>query len=207
MDDVPSVLGALVEREGGQAKLAKKLGVSQGSVSKWLSGTQSPNKRQWDAVVALAAKFPKKQNVVGVNGLIGAGGQVDTGPEQLPADGNLYEIEVPFPLPEGSFAFQVSGESMLPRYDAGDVVVCARHSDRPEQLLGHEAAVQTIDGQRYLKRLLRGPRKGVFDLWSFNAEPIRGVRLQWASAVHSVVRAGRWRKVEPQAVAKRASAK
>lgn len=132
-------------------------------------------------------------NVVGVKGLVGAGGTVDTGTEQIPPDGNLYEIEVPFALPPGAFALQVSGESMFPRYDSGDVIVCAKQSDDPAQLIGWESAVQTLDGSRYLKRLLRGSRKGLFDLESFNANPIRGVRLQWASPIHGVVRYGQWR--------------
>lgn len=139
---------------------------------------------------------PTPENLVGVKGLVGAGGAIDTGAEQIPADGNLYEIEVPYPLPDGAFALQVSGESMFPRYDSGDVIICAKHSDSPDQLVGWEAAVQTADGSRYLKRLLNGTRKGIYDLESFNAKPIRGVRLQWASSIHSVVRAGQWRKLD-----------
>lgn len=193
MEDVQAVVRELLTRMK-QAELAKKASVSQGTISKWLSGAQSPNKRQWDAVLAI---FPaRRENIVGVKGLVGAGGAVDTGAEQLPADGNLYEIEVPFPLPDRAFALQVSGESMFPRYDPGDIIVCARWSDDPHLLLGWEAAVQTIDGSRYLKRLIEGGRKGVFDLESFNAATIRGVRLRWASSIHSVVRAGQWRRLD-----------
>lgn len=138
----------------------------------------------------------RRDNIVGVKGLVGAGGSIDTGAEQLPPDGDLYEIEVPFPLPDGAFALQVSGESMFPRYDSGDVIVCAKHSDTPDHLLGWEAAVQSIDGARYLKRLLKGARNGTYDLESFNAPPMRGVRLRWASPIHGVVRAGQWRRLD-----------
>lgn len=140
--------------------------------------------------------IPDKLNIVGVKGLVGAGGAIDTGPEQIPFDGNLYEIEVPFPLPAGAFALQVQGESMFPRYDSGDVIVCAKQSDSPDSLLGWEAAVQTADGARYLKRLLSGSRKGTYDLESFNAPPMRNVRLSWASSVHGVVRAGQWHRLD-----------
>ena len=141
---------------------------------------------------------PEKLNIAGVKGLVGAGGAIDTGPEQLPHDGNLYEIEVPFPLPAGAFALQVQGESMFPRYDSGDVIVCAKHSDSPDQLLGREVAVQLVDGGRYLKRLVRGSRKGFYDLESFNASPIRNVHLRWASSVQGVVRAGQWQRLDPR---------
>lgn len=138
----------------------------------------------------------ERKNIVGVKGLVGAGGSIDTGPEQIPADGNLYEIEVPFPLADGTFALEVRGESMFPRYDPGDVIVCSRPSESPEQLIGWEAAVQTIEGTRFLKRLLQGSRKGIYDLESFNAPPMRGLRLAWASPIHSVVRVGQWRRLD-----------
>ena len=143
-----------------------------------------------------------RQSIVGVKGLVGAGGTIDTGPEQIPADGDLYQIEVPFPLPPDAFALQVRGESMFPRYDSGDVIVCVRRSISPNELVNREAAVETTDGSRYLKRLLKGSRKGLFDLESFNAPPIRGVRLQWASPVYGVVRYGEWHRIERVAPAK-----
>ena len=139
---------------------------------------------------------PERPNIIGVKGLVGAGGTIDTGPEQIPSDGNLYEIEVPFPLPLGAFALQVAGESMFPRYDSGDVIVCAAPSENLDQLIGWEAAVQTIDGARYLKRLVKGARKGLYDLESFNAPPMRGLRLRWASPIHGVVRVGQWRRLD-----------
>ncbi|MGP0093297.1 MAG: S24 family peptidase [Xanthobacteraceae bacterium] len=134
----------------------------------------------------------KARNIVKVIGLIGAGAEITPEAEQVPPEG-LAEVEVPFPVPEDAIAFEVQGESMYPRYDPGDIVLCRNHERDPADLIGHEAAVRTTAGHRYLKRLRRGARKGVFDLESFNAELIRGVRIAWASEVHSVVRAGQWR--------------
>lgn len=42
-----------------QGTLAKKIDVSQGTISKWKSGTQSPNLNQWAPVEALIRKNPK----------------------------------------------------------------------------------------------------------------------------------------------------
>jgi phage repressor protein C with HTH and peptisase S24 domain len=137
----------------------------------------------------------ERRNVVGIKGLVSAGGSIDTGVEQPPGDGDLYEIEVPFPLSRGAIAFEVSGESMYPRYDPGDVIVCDRPVESPEQLLGAEAAVATIGGARFLKRIFRGARRGHYDLESFNAPIIRAARLQWASAIRYVVRAGNWQRI------------
>lgn len=133
-------------------------------------------------------------NVVQVRGLIGAGAEISPDEEQVPEDG-LSEIEVPFPLPDDAIAFQVEGESMWPRYDSGDVVICRNREREPADLIGWEAAVRTSGGRRYLKRLRQGGRKGTFDLESHNAPPIKGVKVLWASEVHSVVRAGQWHRL------------
>lgn len=139
-----------------------------------------------------------KRNVVAVMGRIGAGAEIMPEEEQVPPEG-LYEIETPFTLPEDAIAFEVSGESMWPRYDEGDIIICWRQGVVPEEVLGWEAAVKTSSGQRFLKRVLRGAEPGTFDLESHNAPPIRSVRLEWVAAIQSVIRSGQWRKLTPSA--------
>lgn len=134
-------------------------------------------------------------NVVGVAGYISAGGTIETGDEQLDASGNLFEISVPFPVPSDAVAFMVKGESMWPRYDPDDVIICSRPSSDPQQLLGWEAAVATPEGNRYLKRLMEGTKRGLYSLESHNAAPIRDVTIAWASEVLGLVRARRWQRV------------
>ncbi|MCI0467049.1 MAG: S24 family peptidase [Beijerinckiaceae bacterium] len=132
-------------------------------------------------------------NLVRVAGRIGAGAEILPEFEQIPPEG-LYEIEVPFPIPPDAIAFQVEGDSMWPRYDPGDVIVCWRQGNNVEEVLGWEAAVRTLDGKRYLKRIQRGAASGTFDLESHNAVPIRGVRIAWAAEIKGVVRSGQWRR-------------
>jgi phage repressor protein C with HTH and peptisase S24 domain len=135
------------------------------------------------------------QNVVKIMGLIGAGGVISPEYEQVPEEG-LSEIEAPFPLPDDAIAFQVEGNSMWPRYDPGDVVICRNREADPLSLVGIEVAVRTTKGLRYLKRILRGKSRELFDLESYNAEPIRGVRIAWVSEVNAVIRAGQWQKLD-----------
>ena len=137
---------------------------------------------------------PNSNRVVPVMGLVGAGGEIETSGEQPPPDG-LYQIELPIPIPDDAIAFEVRGDSMWPRYDAGDVVVCWKFSEAPEDMIGHEAVVLTDDGRRFLKRLLRGSAQNVYDLESHNAPPMRGIRVRWAAKVNTVVRAAEWRQV------------
>jgi hypothetical protein len=134
---------------------------------------------------------------VKVVGRIGAGAEILPEFEQIPDDG-LYEISVPFAIPADTVAFEVEGESMWPRYDSGDVIICAEQSEDAETVIGREAAVRTHDGRRYLKRVRRGAAAGTYDLESHNAAPIRGVEIVWAAAIQAVVRAGQWRRIAPK---------
>lgn len=138
------------------------------------------------------------RNIVRVLGLIGAGAEISPEFEQVPPEG-LSQIEVPFPVPDDAIAFEVQGDSMWPRYDPGDVVVCWKFSEDISGVLGWEAAVRTSDGRRFLKRILKGAEPDTFDLESYNAPPIRGVRLEWVGQVSAVVRASDWhRRTEAQ---------
>jgi Peptidase S24-like len=136
---------------------------------------------------------PGPGNLVRVAGRIGAGAEIQPEFEQIPPEG-LYEIEVPFLIPEDAIAFQVESDSMWPRYDSGDVIICWRQGTSAEDVIGWEAAVRTADGKRYLKRIQRGAANGTFDLESHNAAPIRGVRIEWAAEIKGVVRSGQWRR-------------
>ena len=83
-------------------------------------------------------------------GRIGAGAEILPEFEQLPPEG-LYEIDVALPLSPDTIAFVVEGDSMWPRYNSGDVVVCSDAEHDPAMITGREAAVRTGDGKRFLK--------------------------------------------------------
>ena len=132
-------------------------------------------------------------NSVKVVGKIGAGAEIFPEFEQAPPEG-LFEIDVPYPVPEDAIAFQIEGDSMWPRYDPGDVVICWRQGNDVSQVIGWEAAVRTADGKRYLKRIQRGATGGTVDLESHNAATIRNVRLEWASKIEQVLRTGQYNR-------------
>ncbi|GJE77751.1 S24 family peptidase [Methylorubrum suomiense] len=132
---------------------------------------------------------------VGVKGLIAAGGVIETASEQIAEGDSLYEIAVPFPVEEGVIGFRVSGNSGYPKYDEDDVVLCSKHGENPERLVGAYAAVITKTGDRYLKRILQGSKKGAYHLESFNAPLIMDARLRWASGIITTVHARHWRQL------------
>lgn len=191
------------ERDLTIEQLAEKTGLSVSYVSRLESGERNLSVKNLNLFAhaleiepqhILAASPIRHANVVAVMGRIGAGAEILPDHEQIPPEG-LYDIETPFPLPEGAEAYEVKGESMWPRYDDGDIIICWRQGNIPEEMLGWEAAVKTAGGQRFLKRVLRGAEPGTFDLESHNAPPIRGVRLVWVAAVQSVIRSGQWHKL------------
>lgn len=186
-----------------QQKLADLVGTSQPQIKRLEAGERKMT-RPWAlrlapvlGVTPEQMLFPEStmNNVVGVRGIISGGGTIETGDEQPDPSGNLFEITVPFPVPDGAVAFLVKGDSMWPRYDPDDVVICSRPMQDPKPLLDWEAAVATPEGHRYLKRLRQGSRKGFYTLESHNAPPLHDVRLAWVSEVLATVRAKRWRRI------------
>jgi phage repressor protein C with HTH and peptisase S24 domain len=124
-------------------------------------------------------------HTVPLMGYLGAGAEVDPDYEQVPPEG-LDQIELPFSLNEDLIAFKVRGDSMLPFYKDGAVIVVYREQKKPlEAFFGDEAAVRTSAGKRYIKQIMRGDR-GV-NLISWNAAPIENVLLEWIGEIFAVL--------------------
>lgn len=121
-----------------------------------------------------------------VMGYIGAGSEIMPEFEQVP-DGGLDQVNVPFPLPAEMIAFEVRGDSMLPVYKDGHVIIVYKDQKRPiSAFFGEEAAVKTSDGRRFLKTIMRG-QNGNVTLMSFNAAPIEGVHLEWVGEIFATI--------------------
>jgi phage repressor protein C with HTH and peptisase S24 domain len=146
---------------------------------------------------------PEPKNVVRLVGRIGAGAVIDADFEQEPAEG-FAEIEIPYPVPDGAVAFEIVGDSMWPRYDPGDIVICWKVAQTRSEADGWEAAVRLTDGRRYLKTIRR-VGKDRFDLVSHNASPIHNIQIEWACKVFGNIRAGEWNLLEkaPRSVRQR----
>jgi phage repressor protein C with HTH and peptisase S24 domain len=134
------------------------------------------------------------RHVVRLVGRIGAGAVIDSDFEQEPPEG-FAEIEIPFPVPKGAVAFEIVGDSMWPRYDPGDIVICWKVAQTRTEADGWEAAVRLTDGRRYLKTIRRVGKER-FDLVSHNASPILDVQIEWACKVFGNIRAGEWTLLE-----------
>jgi phage repressor protein C with HTH and peptisase S24 domain len=138
---------------------------------------------------------PERRNIAPIMGRIGAGAVIESWIEQMPPEG-FGEVDVRFSIPSDAIAFEVVGESMAPRYDEGDLIICSAIGEPVDGLLDDEAAVRTANGDRYLKRIEPTNTAGLYDLISYNAKTIRNVEIQWASPVLSIVRARYWKRLD-----------
>lgn len=121
---------------------------------------------------------------------------IGAGAEVIPVDDgdNIAQIDLDFPIPPGSVAAIVRGDSMYPIFEDGDLVAYGGEPLPPEKAVGSTCVVQVADGRMLIKRVRRGSQPGLYTLTSSNAPDIEDVPLDWARAF--VLRLSRdfWRK-------------
>lgn len=115
----------------------------------------------------------------------GMGGFFDDG--GFPAGQGWEEVDIPMMSEDGDYALRISGDSMLPVYRDGDIVVV---SAATEAMPGDRVVVKTVDGEVMAKVLLARNGQSIA-LMSFNPDhPTRHlaleavewiVRITWAS--------------------------
>jgi repressor LexA len=167
-------------KKTGKSKggLAIAMGVRPGAVSEILSGIRLVKASEIEPIVTYL-----ELNKVPIMGRVGAGAVIEPDLEQVPPEG-LGDIELPFPLAGETVAFEVIGDSMLPKYENGDVIVAYKEQRHPvSSFYGEEAAVRLKSGERYLKTIERGKSASLVNLTSFNAKPINGVKLEWIGEI------------------------
>ncbi len=178
MLDVTLIERGLEKTGKSKGGLARAMGVRPGAVSEILSGIRLIKASEIAPIIEYL-----ELNSVPIMGRVGAGASIEPEHEQVPPEG-LGEVELPFPMAEETIAFEVSGDSMLPKYENGDVIVVYREQRYPlSSFYGEEAAVRLKSGERYLKTVERGNSAGLVNLTSFNAKPINGVRLEWIGEI------------------------
>src|SRR5579871_7024579 len=176
--DAATIERALERTGKSKGGLARAMGVRPGAISEILSGIRLIKASEVAPIMEYLGL-----NAVPIMGRVGAGATIEPENEQVPPEG-LGDVELPFPISGETIAFEVSGDSMLPKYENGDVIVVYRDQRHPlASFYGEEAAVRLKSGERYLKTIERGKTSHVVNLTSFNAKPITGVKLEWIGEI------------------------
>src|ERR1700685_62304 len=158
--------------------LAAAMGVRAGAVSEILGEARLIKASEIQPIIDYL-----ELNAVPIMGRVGAGAPIAPEHEQLPPEG-LGEVELPFPIAEETIAFEVAGDSMLPKYENGDIIVVFKEQRHPGSTFTvEETAARLRTAERYLKTIERGKSAASVNLTSFNAKPINGVKLEWIGEI------------------------
>lgn len=166
--------------------LSTAAGLSESAVRDLLTRTDNPGigtlRRIAEALEMPVDALTGVGLTVPLLGCIGAGGEVlfseEVGENDLPV------VPRP-PLVAGRLmALEVVGSSMLPKYEAGDVIYVRRdHDGILEEYMNRYCAVRTGEGGTFLKILAPGTVENRYTLRSLNAEDMTDVEVVWASPV------------------------
>lgn len=186
-----------------QVELADRLGIHVTNLNRIERGKSSPSTARLEQIarelgVAVSELVAETEpETVPIMGYVGAGAEVEPDHEQVPPEG-LDQVTVPFPLPAEMIALQVKGDSMLPQFHDGAVIIVFREQRRPiDSFYGEEAVVRTSDGRRFIKTIMRGARGGV-TLTSWNAQPIENVHVVWIGEIFTIFPAAALRRTASQ---------
>lgn len=170
--------------------LSSAAGLSESAVRDVLSRIDNPGISTLHKIAeALEVPFDTltgNAKLVPILGNIGAGGSVMFLYDYENEDDLSHCEMVPCPplAPERIMALRVVGNSMMPKYEDGEIIYVSRNHDGVlPAYLGKYCAVRTGDGGTFLKILAKGSEDGRFTLRSLNAPDMENVEVSWASPV------------------------
>jgi repressor LexA len=197
MLDIKVIERGLEKTGKSKGGLAAAMGVRPGAVSEILAGIRLIKASEISPIMEYL-----ELNSVPIMGRVGAGATIEPEYEQVPPEG-LGDVELPFPIDEEIIAFEVAGDSMLPKYENGDIILVYREQRHPlSNFYGEEAAVRLKSGERYLKTIERGKAPTLVNLTSFNAKPINGVKLDWIGEICVTLPRGQISRLRAKAAAR-----
>jgi repressor LexA len=197
MLDIKMIERGLEKTGKSKGGLAAAMGVRPGAVSEILAGIRLIKASEISPIMEYL-----ELNSVPIMGRVGAGATIEPEYEQVPPEG-LGDVDLPFPIDEEIIAFEVAGDSMLPKYENGDIILVYREQRHPlSNFYGEEAAVRLKSGERYLKTIERGKAPTLVNLTSFNAKPINGVKLEWIGEICVTLPRGQISRLRAKAAAR-----
>lgn len=188
-------LKALRERAGlTQDELAKLAGTSQPQVNR-LETAERELTVPWAkrfaphlGVTPAEIIFPEGRKPFTLNIVGRVGASTDGRVVHESDQGPFGEIQAPIGARGTEAVVEVDGHSMGIYAPDGSLILYEKREDPPQDnMLGEICVVGLPDGRVLVKRLLRGSRRGLFDLESIVGDTIRDQVVSWAAVVLVVV--------------------
>jgi transcriptional regulator with XRE-family HTH domain len=180
------------QRKMGQEQLAELSGVTAASISQIETGKQGMSESTLYAVaealgVTVPDLFRKPGNApldVPLIGYVGAGA---TAHYYGDSPGELDRVAAPSYATKETVAVEIRGDSMGPLLNRWLVYYDEVRSPVTENLIGILCVVGLADERVLVKKILRTPKAGLFDLQSNTGEPlIKSVAIVWAARVRGI---------------------
>ena len=186
MRSVIPILQELLASDRNQAELARELGVTQPTVSRWLDGSE-PKINHRNEILKLAKRRGvvdsdefDRQLTVPIVGYAGAGGAVVYSEGQGP----FGEARMPPGGSKATVAVIVRGDSMTPQLDDGWIVYYDDRRDPPtEELFNKLCVCGLADGRVLVRKLYPGRKPGHFDLQPANGAMMLDQPVEWAARI------------------------
>lgn len=155
----------MLEGELNQGELADKLDVKQSSVHRWMNGAEPRGDRR-DALLELYKTLSGDGpvNEIQLAGKVGAGSEIN-----LLNNDDLGMVEAPPNADHNSIAVEVTGDSMFPAYEDGELLYYSSNGS-PENLVNRRCVVKLGDGRIFVKTLRPGSTPALWNLESLNTQ-------------------------------------
>lgn len=167
-----------------QQELADRLGTGKSMLIKLERG-ERPLSQSWLTRISIVLDCLPSDLLdedVAIVGKIGAGGSV-----VFDDMGNDERVARPPETVGTLVGLEVEGESMLPKFDPGDIVFISRDRDGVDSAdIGSYCATRLTSGETYLKILAKGATSGRYTLRSLNAADMEDVELEWATPIRAI---------------------
>lgn len=158
-------------------KLSAAAGLSESAVRDVLDRTTNPGILTLQKIaraLSISTSSITEGGDVLLMGEISVGGRVREFAKDQPA----VLVDRPPSASEPLIALRVEGDSMLPKYEAGDVIYVENVSGvDPQTHLGRYCFIELLDGSTYVRKLTRGANSGRYTLQLINSADIEDVEI------------------------------
>lgn len=166
-------------------ELAEAVDMNPGQISRFVNGKRRTNTEFLEktaAFLGLAVSDLFRPRELNVLGYIGAGAEFHAIDDHAKGAG-MDTVEAPPGCPPDAVAVRIKGDSMIPAYFDGDILVYAERRMDIDEFINKRCVVGLADGRILVKTVRRGSTHNLFTLTSFNSGPIDDVVVEWAAKI------------------------